>query len=415
MTKIRWTQKGIWGLSAVILLLAFSCAYFFSTPPTSTTKSTYFSSEEDNIRTALTSALKESLEAPGEQWPRELHVGSDQYTIEYTFNNELIDYLKKLLQQYSSDYTSVVVIDNNNGAILAALDYTNKTKSFDKQLTFSATSPAASIFKIITATEVIASNTGVSSDSTFYFHGKSTTLYKSQLTEHAKWDKPILYSTAFAKSNNVIFAKSALFHSNKFQLHQRAEDFGFNRMLLEVLPMQPSYFPLAKDEYNFAELASGLNTETLVSPLHAAIFPLVYANDGVYKNLKLIKNIHGQNKTFGPFPFEPKVEKRVVPLSVATEIQEMMRDTVKIGTAHNVGRKISRSIKDSLDIGGKTGQMTGGIPMGKRDWFVSFARPKDNPKDKGISMAVMIVNQEHWYIRSTELSWKIIEHYFAKM
>ena len=35
------------------------------------------------------------------------------------------------------------------------------------------------------------------------------------------------------------------------------------------------------DEYGLAEMASGFNRETLISPLHGAMIASVFANDGV--------------------------------------------------------------------------------------------------------------------------------------
>lgn len=59
--------------------------------------------------------------------------------------------------------------------------------------------------------------------------------------------------------------------------------------------------------------------------------------------------------------------------------------------------------------------MTGGIPEGKRDWFISFVKPKNRPNDLGVSIAVMIVNQERWYIRPTQLTKDIIQYYFHNL
>ena len=109
------------------------------------------------------------------------------------------------------------------------------------------------------------------------------------------------------------------------------------------------------------------------------------------------------------------VEEVVVSKDTASELKKMMRETVHSGTAKVISKKLPTPILDKLDIGGKTGQMTGGIPEGKRDWFISFVRPKERPHDLGISIAVMIVNQERWYIRSTKLTKEIINYYYNNL
>ena len=73
-----------------------------------------------------------------------------------------------------------------------------------------------------------------------------------------------------------------------------------------------------------------------------------------------------------------------------------------------------KRVLNSLNIGGKTGTITGGLPYGKRDWFVSYAIPKNN-FDKGISLCVMIVNVKKWYIKSPVLAKNIIEYYYSRV
>jgi hypothetical protein len=65
-----------------------------------------------------------------------------------------------------------------------------------------------------------------------------------------------------------------------------------------------------------------------------------------------------------------------------------------------------------LDIGGKTGSITGGTPFGKRDWFSAFAIPRDLERGKGISISVMNVNVKRWHVKSTMLAKNIIEYYY---
>ena len=93
----------------------------------------------------------------------------------------------------------------------------------------------------------------------------------------------------------------------------------------------------------------------------------------------------------------------------------MMEHTVKRGTARGAFRaRKTRKIRD-IEIGGKTGSITGGLPYGKRDWFVSYAKPKGEESDKGISICVMIVNVKKWYIKSHYLAKNIIQYYYNSL
>ena len=91
-----------------------------------------------------------------------------------------------------------------------------------------------------------------------------------------------------------------------------------------------------------------------------------------------------------------------------------MVDVVKNGTARRLSRKLKSKVKGQLLLGGKTGSITGGMPYGKRDWFVGFAMPK-NGKSKGISFAVMHINQKKWYVRSTYIAKNIIDYYYKEL
>jgi peptidoglycan glycosyltransferase len=378
------------------------------------------STTHNELESTLSKTLVDSINNDS-AWPNELSFDDVPFKIHYTLNPELENFTRNLLSSYSSSYTSVVVLDNNTGSILAAIDYNGKNKQFGKNLTFTPSSPAASIFKIITAADAIEKKETNSEDEYFYL-GRATTLYKHQLQEKlVKYSRHMSLQKAFAQSNNVVFGKVALKHSDAVNLYNTATKFGFNQEIFNLVKLSPSYFPIALDEYNLAELASGLNTVTLLSPLHAAKIALIIANDGKSKSLKLIRTLEEVNaadkddQQNSIFPFQQKPDEVVISENTANELKKMMRETVISGTAKIISRKLSKEILEKVDIGGKTGQMTGGIPEGKRDWFISFVKPKNRPHDKGISIAVMIVNQDRWYVRSTQLTKDLIQYYFNNL
>ena len=107
--------------------------------------------------------------------------------------------------------------------------------------------------------------------------------------------------------------------------------------------------------------------------------------------------------------------RRVISKEAAVQLSGMMKQTVKSGTARGAFRPWKMKRIKNIEVGGKTGSITGGIPYGKRDWFVSYARPKDLKSDKGISVCVMIVNVKKWYVKSTFLAKKIIQYYYDEL
>lgn len=346
-------------------------------------------------------------------WPEKINYGDKEYKVDYTFNKPLTKYIKKQLRRYRSDYASVVVIDNNTGKILSAIDYTRKTREFGKNLTFSSTNPAASVFKVITAAELIE-NSNVQKKSLFSYSGKATTLYKYQLkNKKNRWTRKIQFERAFAYSNNVVFGKAAIKNTNYVSLSRMANRFGFNQNILQMVDAGNSSLFTGASDYELAELATGFNKGTMISPVHGAIIASIVANDGLYRKPTVISKI--KEVEHDRLVWKPKfLMERALSKKTAENMQDLMELTVKRGTARGAFRPWKIKKIKNLNIGGKTGTITGGLPYGKRDWFVSYATPQ-NSTDKGISVCVMIVNVKKWYIKSTVLAKNVIQHYYSKV
>jgi cell division protein FtsI/penicillin-binding protein 2 len=347
-------------------------------------------------------------------WPKNIEYDDIKYKLKYTFDNDLTRFAKKELRRYGSDYASVVIIDNNSGEVLTAVDYTKKGRKFGKNITFSSTNPAASVFKVITAAEVLE-NSDVDYKSLFTYNGKATTLYKYQLkNKKNKWTRKVRFQKAFARSNNVVFGKVAIQNTTTKGLTSMAEKFGFNKDIVQLVDIGNSSLYDKEGEFQLAELASGFNRKTLISPIHGAVIASIVANNGLYKKPTIVSEVVDTR-------WDRKIWKsktgsaRVLTSETGLEMQKLMESTVKSGTARGAFRPWKMKRVPNLKIGGKTGTITGGLPHGKRDWFVSYAMPAtDNKNDKGISICVMIVNVEKWYIKSTALAKNIIEYYYRR-
>jgi peptidoglycan glycosyltransferase len=349
-----------------------------------------------------------------QNWSDQLDYDSSKYTVNYTFNSELETFVKKQLSLYRPDYTSVVVMDNETGEILSAVDYARDKNVYGRDLAFSNTHPSASIFKIITASDLLE-NTHINTNTEFHFTGRSTTLYRSQLKQPQtrRWVRSLDFQKAFATSNNVIFGRTAIENLTPAGLKKMAEKYGFNKKLVEGVNLPASVFNMAQDQYNLAEFSSGLNTQTVMSPVHGAVIASVVANGGVIKYPIVVKSIEGIDDKKVLYP-PLKADEVVVTPGSAADLRTLFMATVTEGTARGSFRR-SRYLLDRLEIGGKTGSITGGEPRGKRDWFVSYAKSIEDKEDKGISICVMIVNQKKWYIKSPLLAKNIMEYYYANL
>ncbi|OFZ20729.1 MAG: hypothetical protein A2202_06205 [Bdellovibrionales bacterium RIFOXYA1_FULL_36_14] len=361
----------------------------------------------------LAKNLSKALENETQGWPDTMTNEDDEYKIIYTFNNELTQYIQKLIKEKAADYTIVTVIDNNSGNVLSAVGYEREGKRFLSHLPFTSTHPSASLIKIVTAAELLEKGK-IDTESMFAVNGSGSTLYKYQLKDKInRWTKFLTFKHAFALSNNVVFGKAAVDYLSGNGISKMAKFFGFNTELFREVKMAKSVFNMPENQYNLAEYASGLNRDTQISPIHGALLSTIIANKGVLKYPKFVKKIVDP-KTGETIWMNPSKQERAISNETALDLEHLMSYTARKGTARSVWDKMQRNLKDTLIVGGKTGSITGGLPYGKRDWFTAFAIP-ENESDKGISVCVMNINKEKWYIKSTYLVRKIIEFYYNKV
>lgn len=349
-----------------------------------------------------------------DHYPLELNILDERFKVDYTISDELDDYVRRLLKRYRSDYSTIIVIDNESGAILSAVGYEKKTHSFNNKLVFSADHPSASLFKIVTSASLLESPE-IEEKTRFRYRGRKSTLYKYQLkNKRTKWDRRTSLKRAFATSNNVVFGKAAINNLTADSIYKTAMDFGFNANLMQEVPLVRSKFNRPTGNYHMAELATGFNRETLISPIHGAILSSVVANEGVLTYPRIVSRIYDMKNKETIWANGPRAH-RVINLQVSKDLEKMMKMTIKRGTARSGFKNLNRFLKKNLSIGGKTGSITGGSPFGKRDWITVFARPKLKSLGRGISVCVMNINVKKWYVKSSFLAKKVIDYYYRKV
>lgn len=109
------------------------------------------------------------------------------------------------------------------------------------------------------------------------------------------------------------------------------------------------------------------------------------------------------------FEAKPEIWKSPLTRQSSMQIQKMMRKTITSGTARRGFRDYRRdSILSGLDIGGKTGSLTGKNPGGKNEWFVGYA---DDGKSS-LAVGIVIVNKKFWKIKPSELAKSLIRYHF---
>lgn len=328
------------------------------------------------------------------------------YKVDYTIDWKLQKKLEKLLKRYANDHSAIVIIDNNNGHILAASGIDRKSKEINYSLPFTSTHPSASLFKIITTADLLESDK-IDPQTKFNYRGRGTTLYKYQLKNKiSRWTRWISFKKAFAYSNNVIFGKAAIQKSSGYSIFKRAFNFGFNRQIMFDFNLGPSRFSMPESQYELAEMASGFNTETMISPVHAALLSSIVASGGHFQTPSIITEINDGKTSFK----YKKIKEKILDDQTVADLRQMMNFTVSKGTARGISRgRLGRSLLSKYEVGAKTGSITGGVPYGKRDWMSFYAKPKEDNDDLGISVSIMNVNGKRWYYKSSFLAKKVLE------
>ena len=345
------------------------------------------------------------------EFPSVVTLASDNYDfnaiVHYNIEPELNNYIDDLILHYRPDYTAVVAIQPHTGRIVAMSSYT-KGESFSQNLAVHSGFPAASIFKIVTAAAVI--DTGNANPGSIYkYNGKNTSLYKSNVLRHKnnKWTRKTSLSRAFALSINTVFGRIGVFDVGAESLREYADTFGFNQPLPVDISIESSKTGFhGDDEWSIAEAASGYTRSTTISPVHAAMIASVVANDGVLIEPNLVDFAVD---TSGPLLYrsEPNAVQ-ILEKQTTDDLRVLMRATVKKGSARKHFRTFFRGPYANLDVGGKTGSLTGYNPKGRTEWFVGYA---DSGDDK-IAVATVVVNKEKWRVKPAYLTRKILEEYF---
>ena len=338
-----------------------------------------------------------------------LQVGEAEYEaiVNYTMQPELTNYVDGLLTRYKPDYAAVVAMKAETGDILLMTSFVRNQDEY-QNLALHSEFPAASIFKIITA--VAAIDQGIATPKTLYkYNGKKTSLYKKNVLRHKdnKWTQTVDLRQAFASSINTVFGKMGVFQVGGSTLNDYANQFGFNRPLSYDLQFAPSKTNFEhNNDWAVAETASGYTKSTTMSPLHAALVASAIVNNGIMPEPRIVKNAF---LSHGPLLYNRKNSStRVVSNEVANDMKVLMRATVRKGSARKSFKGFFRGDYKSLDVGGKTGSLTGLNPKGRTEWFVGYG---DSGSEK-IAVATVIVNKKKWRVKPAYLARKVIEEYF---
>jgi len=317
-----------------------------------------------------------------------------------TLDARLQKRLERTLTDYDVPYGATVLLDPRTGRVLAMAEH-SRSEPRATNLSLRARSPAASIFKIVTAAALLEQ--GYSPEEPVCYHGGNHRLAPRMLKDDTRRDNACLpLSAAFGHSANVVFAKLADRGLTPEVLRATADRFLFNSTIPFPSPVETSRAEIPEDRFGLANAAAGFG-DVRLSALHAAMLGAVVANHGVLVPPWVVELVQGNEPA--PALLEPM---RIVDERVADALGGMMRATVTGGTAQRAFSRPPRELR-GVSVAGKTGSLNEQKPFRDHTWFVGYA-PAEDPQ---VVVATVVVNGPLWRVRAPWVAREALAAYFA--
>lgn len=321
-----------------------------------------------------------------------------------TVDDGLQSYIRSLFGRYEVPAGGLVAIEPKTGRVLAYVGY-EAGKGDSPQVLTDPGPPAASIFKIITASALL--DAGVKSSTSVCYGGGMRGLEAVDLVDSAKRDRwCATMSDALGYSINAVFAKLADRHINEARMTQYVSAFGFGQRLPFDLPTTPSPVDVPDSRLERARMAAGF-WHSQMSPLHGALVASTIANGGKMPYAALVDRIESRTgETL--YEHSPRTFRQVLPQHTADLAGQMMTQTVTKGTAKKAFYDPNgRPFLPGISVAGKTGTLSRYNPHRTYNWWVGYA-PVDDPK---IAVAVLVVNEPTWRIKASYVAREALRKY----
>jgi len=338
----------------------------------------------------------------------------DHYKVTTSIDIYLQEYLLSLMDRLKTltrgkpQRIAMVVMEPDTGKIIAMtgfdLDNPEAKPCIDSDY------PAASIFKIVTASAAVEA-LGYTPQTPLTFNGNKYTLYKRQLTDvKNKYTCKTSFSRAFAESINPVFGKIGKNYLGKEKLDHYADAFGFNQMIHSEIPFMSGTFKTGTNDYHLAELGCGFNTDTTISPIFGAMLISAIINSGNVKLPSIVEHVtNGEGEII--YKNKPMSYKTVIQPQTATTMMLLLGKTITKGTARKSFRGASKDkVLSTLLIGGKTGSLYNRDHTVKYDWFTGFGKEKNT--NKKIALSIVVGHREYIGTRASAYARMILKQYF---
>lgn len=336
------------------------------------------------------------------------------YLIHYSIDTTLQRIGREYLRRYHPKYGAVVVLDPATGRVRSLISYTNEGEELlGANLFCRSIFPAASIFKTVAAAGAVE-KMGLRSRSKLRTRGRNHTLYNSQLVKELESFREVTFTEAFAYSINPVFGRIGIFKLGADGLNEYAVKFGFNESIPFELDNEKSAFVYPDSTFAVAEMASGFNQSTTLSPLFGALIAAGISQQGKIYAPTLVDSITDLATAEKVYARSRILWRMPVQKETADEVVSLMKDVARFGTARKSFRYIKKSYRfEDIDYGGKTGSIDK-EGMGKVDWFIGFSRHKSDPKQH-IATGIVTVHGDYWTVHSSFIGAEMMRKYIRRI
>ena len=365
---------------------------------------------------SLAETLRRSIENPSKEAYLPVHVSlpirgkTTPVILQYSVESKLQVEMESLFHTYRPDYGAFVAIDADSGKIISLVSYSHVNPDVSN-LALRGGLPSASVFKMVTASAAIA-NGKFSPESMIPVNGQFHTLYRKNVFSPKvnRWTRYISLREAFAKSVNTVFGRIGAVSVGPQEMSKYAQNFGFNRAITSDIPYEQGKASITEDSWKLAEASSGYTVENTMSPLQGALMAAAIANDGRMMEPYIVQSVFTESGE-PLYTAEPQLATISVDPMTASQVRMLMSETVHRGTARGAFKTFFRHnrLASNLEIGGKTGSLTGHEPRGKYDWFVGYARGNG----RKLAFCALTIHKEFWRVKSAYLARRAIEAYFS--
>lgn len=324
-----------------------------------------------------------------------------------TVDHDLQSHIRTLFRRYDVPAGGLVAIDPKTGHVLAFVGY-EAGKGDSPRVATDPGPPAASVFKIITASALV--DAGVKSSASVCYGGGMRGLVAADLVDSPTRDRwCATMADALGYSINAVFAKLADRHIDQARMSQYVSAFGFGQRLPFDLPTSPSPVDVPDSRLERARMAAGF-WHSQLSPLHGALVAATIANDGQMPYAAIVDRIESRSGDT-LYQTTPRNFRQVLPRQTARLTGQMMTRTVTKGTAKKAfWDSKGRPFLPGIEVAGKTGTLSRYEPHRTYNWWVGYA-PVDDPQ---IAVAALVVNEPKWRIKASYVAKEALRNYLMR-